>query len=173
MAQHPTQPGRMVLAIECDGVTYHSSATARDRDRLRQEHLERLGWRFHRIWSTEWFRHRDNEITRAVAAYRTAIALSDSHPPSTPRVDDPDPILAPPAPLAAARPGRMPVRPGLGSITAYSHSELVALIHWIESDTLLRTEDELLNDAISLLGFKRRGKNIVDSLQSAIADARQ
>jgi hypothetical protein len=46
VAQHPTQPGRMVLAIECDGVTYHSSATARDRDRLRQEHLERLGWRF-------------------------------------------------------------------------------------------------------------------------------
>ena len=32
VAQHPTQPGRMVLAIECDGVTYHSSATARDRD---------------------------------------------------------------------------------------------------------------------------------------------
>ena len=172
VAQHPSHPGRMVLAIECDGVTYHSSATARDRDRLRQEHLERLGWRFHRIWSTEWFRHRDNEITRAVAAYRTAVALSDSHLPSSPRMDEPDPILSPSAPLAAARPGRMPVRPGLGSITAYSHSELVALIRWIESDTLLRTEEELLNDAISLLGFKRRGKNIVDSLQSAITDAR-
>ena len=45
----------MVLAIECDGARYHSSPTARDRDRLRQDHLERLGWRFHRIWSTDWF----------------------------------------------------------------------------------------------------------------------
>lgn len=39
-AKHPTQPGRMVLAIECDGASYHSSDTARDRDRLRQEHLQ-------------------------------------------------------------------------------------------------------------------------------------
>ena len=77
-AQHPTRPGRMVLAIECDGAVYHSSATARDRDRLRQEHLERLGWTFHRIWSTEWFRHRDKEIARAVAAYRAAVAAADA-----------------------------------------------------------------------------------------------
>ncbi|MGH3908917.1 MAG: AAA domain-containing protein, partial [Pseudonocardiaceae bacterium] len=42
---HPDQPGRMVLAVEADGHAYHSSATARDRDRLRQDHLERLGWR--------------------------------------------------------------------------------------------------------------------------------
>ena len=51
--QHPTQPGRHVLAIKCDGATYHSSRSARDRDRLRQEQLERKGWRFHRIWSAE------------------------------------------------------------------------------------------------------------------------
>jgi very-short-patch-repair endonuclease len=51
-AKHPTDPGRYVLAVEADGGTYHSSQTARDRDRLRQHHLERLGWKFHRIWST-------------------------------------------------------------------------------------------------------------------------
>jgi very-short-patch-repair endonuclease len=55
-AKHPTRPGELVLAIECDGATYHSSQSARDRDRLRQDHLENLGWRFHRIWSTDWFR---------------------------------------------------------------------------------------------------------------------
>jgi len=53
VAMHPKKPGRPVLAIECDGASYHSSATARDRDRLRQAHLQRLGWRFHRIWSTD------------------------------------------------------------------------------------------------------------------------
>ena len=52
----PEKPGRYILAVECDGASYHSSATARDRDRLRQSVLEGLGWRFHRIWSTDWFR---------------------------------------------------------------------------------------------------------------------
>ena len=72
-AQHPTRPGQMVLAIECDGASYHSSATARDRDRLRQEHLERLGWTFHRIWSQDWFYRREAETERALAAYQAAL----------------------------------------------------------------------------------------------------
>jgi very-short-patch-repair endonuclease len=76
-AKHPSQPGRYVLAIEADGVMYHSSATARDRDRLRQDHLERLGWTFHRIWSTGWFRHREREVARAVAAFD--LALNEPH----------------------------------------------------------------------------------------------
>jgi DNA polymerase III delta prime subunit len=45
VARHPKLPGRNVLAIECDGASYHAAPTVRDRDRLRQEHLERLGWR--------------------------------------------------------------------------------------------------------------------------------
>ena len=157
VAQHPTQPGRMVLAIECDGVTYHSSATARDRDRLRQEHLERLGWRFHRIWSTEWSRHRDNEIARAVAAYQAAAATTD--PPAVAPVEVLEPVAVAAQP-PAERTGPMPVRAGLGSVTAYTHRDLVALVAWIESDTLLRTEDDLVNEAMVLLGFRRRGKNI-------------
>ncbi|MHB1710056.1 MAG: AAA domain-containing protein [Acidimicrobiales bacterium] len=170
VAQHPTRPGHMVLAIECDGVTYHSSATARDRDRLRQEHLERLGWQFHRIWSSEWFRHRDTEIARALAAYKAAVAAADSTTAVTRLAEDAPVAVEPPAPVPARR-GNMPVRPGLGSITAYPPSELVALIRWIESDTLLRTEDELLSEAALLLGFRRRGKNIVDALRAAIAEA--
>lgn len=54
----PQSPGRYLLGIECDGATYHSSATARDRDRLRQMVLEDLGWKIHRIWSTDWFERR-------------------------------------------------------------------------------------------------------------------
>ena len=50
-----------VLAVECDGRTYHSSKRARDRDRLRQEVLEKLGWTFYRIWSTDWFVNRGGE----------------------------------------------------------------------------------------------------------------
>lgn len=53
----PGQPGRYLMGIECDGATYHSAKSARDRDHLRQEILEGLGWRIRRIWSTDWFKH--------------------------------------------------------------------------------------------------------------------
>lgn len=68
----PERPGRYLLAVECDGAAYHSSRSARDRDRLRQGVLEGLGWRFHRIWSTDWFRNRHAEIERVVAAIEAA-----------------------------------------------------------------------------------------------------
>ena len=69
---NPDRPGSYLLGIECDGATYHSSRSARDRDRLRQEVLERLGWRLHRIWSTEWFRKPQVELERAIAAIEEA-----------------------------------------------------------------------------------------------------
>lgn len=49
------KPGTFLLGIECDGATYHSAPSARDRDRLRQLVLEGLGWKIHRIWSTDWW----------------------------------------------------------------------------------------------------------------------
>lgn len=53
----PDYPGTYLLGVECDGATYHSAKSARDRDRLRQEILESLGWKIHRIWSTDWFKN--------------------------------------------------------------------------------------------------------------------
>ena len=70
----PAAPGRYVLGIECDGATYHSSRTARERDRIREDHLRDLGWNFHRIWSTDWFRNPDRELGRACAAIDRALA---------------------------------------------------------------------------------------------------
>jgi superfamily I DNA and/or RNA helicase len=62
--KHPARSGAFLLGIECDGASYHSGRSARDRDRLRQEILENLGWKIHRIWSTDWFKSRDSEIKR-------------------------------------------------------------------------------------------------------------
>lgn len=59
-------PGKYICGIECDGVTYHSSETARDRDRLRQAVLESRGWHIIRIWSTDWFKERYNQIQRVL-----------------------------------------------------------------------------------------------------------
>ena len=62
----PQRPGRYVMAIECDGATYHSAKSARDRDRLRQGVLESLGWKIHRIWSTDWFRDPGGETSKVI-----------------------------------------------------------------------------------------------------------
>lgn len=61
---NPKSPGEYLLGVECDGAAYHSSISARDRDRLRQENLERKGWKIHRIWSTDWFHSREVEIDK-------------------------------------------------------------------------------------------------------------
>jgi very-short-patch-repair endonuclease len=66
------KPGQYILGVECDGATYHSARSARDRDRIRQEVLEGLGWRLHRIWSTDWFRNPKRETDKLLAAISKA-----------------------------------------------------------------------------------------------------
>lgn len=80
------------LGIECDGAAYHRSPSARDRDRLRQEILERIGWRgrIHRVWSTAWIRNPRAELDAIERAIRAARAMPRdaealvSPPPETP-----------------------------------------------------------------------------------------
>jgi very-short-patch-repair endonuclease len=169
-AQHPDRPGDYVLAIECDGATYHSSQSARDRDRLRQEQLELKGWRFHRIWSTEWFRDKNACADKAVAAYEAALRprtskaanrLPTSYEAAQSRTAQSTVVVAP---LQGPRPPVIPRLP----IGGYSDSELLSLAHWIRSDEVLRTEDELLQEMMRQLGFQKRGKNVVARLTAAI-----
>jgi very-short-patch-repair endonuclease len=106
----PRSPGRYLLGIECDGATYHSSPTARDRDRLRQEVLEDLGWTIHRIWSTDWF-HRPagilEELLRRLQELKTdnrnVHAHPNDNPSSRPSMSPPDP--SPSVPGAAPKSG--------------------------------------------------------------------
>ena len=98
---HPEHPGAYAIGIECDGATYHSSATARDRDRLRQSVLENLGWRIHRVWSTEWFHNTEKEkaqlfetVRRAIAEY--GIRAAETALPSSPAAPEPVRIASAP-----------------------------------------------------------------------------
>ena len=61
---NPNNEAKFYCGIECDGATYHSSRSARDRDRLRQEILESRGWNIYRIWSTDWFHRRQSQETK-------------------------------------------------------------------------------------------------------------
>ena len=72
----PQRPGRYIIGIECDGASYHSSRFARDRDRLREEVLEGLGWTLHRVWSTDWFTNSGRELGRTVEAIEEASRLT-------------------------------------------------------------------------------------------------
>lgn len=81
----PSQPGRFALGVECDGATYHSARSARDRDRLRHQVLVNLGWRLHRIWSTDWFRNPKREIDRLLLAIEDAGASAPPVPVASPK----------------------------------------------------------------------------------------
>lgn len=61
---HPDWPHGFLMGVECDGARYHSARSARDRDRLRQEVLEGLGWHLYRIWSTDWFNNQATEAAK-------------------------------------------------------------------------------------------------------------
>lgn len=76
----PNDPDRFVLGIECDGAQYHSSKTARDRDRLRQQVLEQRGWRIHRVWSTSWYRNPDAEKRRLLEAVQASLRTCSTEP---------------------------------------------------------------------------------------------
>ena len=71
--KHPSLSGRFVLGIECDGATYHSARTARERDRLRQTVLEDIGWKIYRIWSTDWIKDPNTESQKLLDAVKNAI----------------------------------------------------------------------------------------------------
>ena len=71
--RNPDRPGEYLAAIECDGATYHSGFSVRDRDRIRQDILEALGWKdkIYRIWSTDWFYNPRREIEKLIKFLHT------------------------------------------------------------------------------------------------------
>jgi very-short-patch-repair endonuclease len=171
VAMHPAQPGKSVLAIECDGASYHASPTARDRDRLRQQHLEALGWTFHRIWSTDWFLRRDEEIARTLKRYEEAVRGADC-PPASRRSgigDSADDKSAGVTALSSpSRQPRPPVPSGRGPIGSYSDLELQLMVNWVKSGGLL-TDDQIVREVAEALGFERIGSRIDEAIRRAIS----
>ncbi len=88
-----TDRSRFLVGVECDGMMYHSAKTARDRDRLRQNVLEQLGWRIHRIWSQDWYGRRGAAIERlraVLAEAESSMTERKTHVvPSQPSADPP------------------------------------------------------------------------------------
>lgn len=161
---HRDHPGRMVLAVEADGDRYHRAPSARDRDRLRQAHLEKLGWRFHRLWSSAWFADPAKETERIIAAWQQAMDEADAPVEEAPVPDD-DIQLA--EEVSVTRGPRPRVIPGL-SIQQYTERQLIDVCRWLMTDRLHLSRDERLTQAMTELGFQRRGPRIVERLTAAI-----
>jgi len=159
----PRDPDKFVLAIEADGASYHSGHIARERDRLRQMLLESRGWKFHRIWSTDWFRDPDAEVRKVVESYRAAISGDLLTEPDEPPVA----VLKVPA---RATPRRILEKPACwgGSIDEYTPDHLDRVIMFIQSDGLLRENQEIMREAREILGFSRDGSRIRVALEGSI-----
>ena len=109
----PDKPGRYVLAVECDGAHYHSARSARERDRLRAQVLTGLGWRIHRIWSTDWWQAPERELEKVRLAFdraRTELAAADAAAAASVPASRPDAVPVAAAPVAKKRERSEPQR---------------------------------------------------------------
>jgi very-short-patch-repair endonuclease len=156
------QTGRYLLGVECDGASYHSAATARDRDRLRQAVLEGLGWHLVRVWSTDWVRNRAAQVNRILAALEAA-KKAPKEP--TPLAEAPAPQMIPiPAPKKAPK----HAEPDFDSIEKVADKELnLAVFDSLREFGSMPAED-LISAVSKRLGFKRVGPKIRDRVAGTI-----
>ena len=181
--RHPDRAGRYILAVECDGATYHGSLWARERDRLRQDVLEGMGWRFHRIWSTDWFHRRSDERKRLRQSLEEARATADlsyagsnAEPPADPPEESAAAPIMPegdsiPERMLSASPYRRAQIQFHGSeapheISVRRLSDLVARI--VEAEGPVH-EEEVARRVATAFGLARAGPRIRKAVQHAIS----
>ena len=122
----PGDESKFALGIECDGAAYHSSRSARDRDRIRQEILESRGWAIHRIWSTDWFHRRpDQERQLLDAVERACNAKSEAS------VEQPAVVIDHSAELTATQPSFADVQASPRD-SAVEYEEAKFRVKWTE-----------------------------------------
>lgn len=156
--RHPAKPGKHILAIEADGASYHSGHTARERDRLRQTLLEARGWKFARIWSTDWFRNPGAEIEKVLRAFEDAVQQAPNRP-----FAEEAKVASWTVPDSKRKFAIEPFPKGL-PITEYSEQFLRSLLKVIRSDDVLRSHDDEFEILFNELGYQRRGPKIVKVL---------
>jgi very-short-patch-repair endonuclease len=183
----PRAPGRYLLGIECDGASYHSSASARDRDRLRQHVLETLGWRLHRIWSTDWWFSAERELEKLQARLEATLVEEVASPESTPEQQEAPVVveeegeaalfarLAPietVSPVRRTLPSYAPVQVAGGSPDAFYDASVASLIQ--ESVAQIITQEGPIPDSVLFervaraWGLKRTGARIVERVQRLV-----
>lgn len=167
----PRAPGRYLLGVECDGRTYHSSATARDRDRLRQEVLEGLGWRICRIWSTDWLRDPEGQVRRVQEALEEGQREVAAPPPTAP---PPQPVRPPEALPGQANSGPgvavTPDAPRYQSIDDVPEAELREVVCCALRNFGATEAGDLVQTAARQLGFARTRSRIRARIEGCVEE---
>ncbi|MBA4252088.1 MAG: DUF3320 domain-containing protein [Chlorobiaceae bacterium] len=175
--KHPSKPGKYLLAVECDGAAYHSSRSARDRDRLRQGVLESLGWKFHRIWSTDWFRNPNKELEKLLTQINLAIEEYDSKKPikrnpvttSVTEIIRRNVATDSDLPVAKAyEKVKLPANNNRIALHEYPKDKLENLISLIVKAEAPVHEVVVIKRITESFGLNRAGSRIVDAISSAI-----
>ena len=177
----PRHPGRFAIGVECDGAAYHSARSARDRDRLRHQVLVQLGWRLHRIWSTDWFRNPQREIARLLVAIEEACA---STPPERERAPAIFPIVEPiDEPAREQEPALVvseslppyeecrPVVPRQRELLQLSHSEMAAIAASVVKAEGPIHPEEVARRIREAFGLERTGNRILSKINQALGVA--
>jgi very-short-patch-repair endonuclease len=180
----PGCPGRYLLGIECDGATYHSARSARDRDRLRDSVLRDRGWSIHRVWSTDWFHWPDEQLRKLVKAIDEARldAEAQDKPADDGLPSNPDPVddtIDRMEPAGEAVNGTLPawVLPyqeasfDVPSGTAIPDTSLTTLTKIVTRIVTIEGpihREEITRRVTSLWGQQRAGNRIIGSVSSAI-----
>ena len=157
-----------MLGIECDGATYHRTATARDRDRIRQEVLEELGWRGRliRIWSTDWIRNPAHQIERTASAFREALLLPATSPQEVPEVSPPSPEAEPILRIRDFRDAEPTQR--FTNIEEVPDGEITRVLLRLAVTFGVTPREDLIKSTAHELGFERTGKRISAQIESVI-----
>lgn len=171
----PNEPGRYVLGIECDGASYHSARSARDRDRLRQNVLEGLGWRIHRIWSTDWFRNPESELRNVLQAIQTAQVVPGPPPPAPPALTLPEPeaktVTLPTAPMLSAMPyesASVALRLGVVPMHEVDRSQLAELLARVVAVESPVHWNEAARRVMAAAGVQKMGNRIEGAFLEAV-----
>lgn len=192
----PQNPERVCIAVECDGATYHSLPTVRERDRLRQQWLERNGWTVIRVWSSDWWYHRQRaqeelrrQLEEAVARLheRTALApfpstksrLIEITPQRFHPAEDLREILLQRGVVAVYGDSSHSSRriPRIAhpdyprskrSINEIDERELRDLILVVVETLETVTREQLVSEIARLLGFQRTGSRIRERIEAAL-----
>ena len=176
--RHPARPGEFVLGIECDGAAYHSSRAARDRDRLRQEILEALGWQIHRIWGPSWYRDRAGQeaVLRKVIEVAMlgggAAAVKRPPPSAGPTIEiDEAPLDEVPAWAVDYRVGRyLPNKPWIDFKDVGSRGDIAKAIEQFVDVEGPVHEDLLQKRVVNAFGIARTGSLVKEAYDRALAD---
>ena len=177
VAQHPSKPGRFVLAIECDGATYHSQLHGTGSRPTPSATAGKLGVAIssHLVYRLVHAKKRGGSEPSAMQAFQAALNYADKLDAGFMRTGDdgsgrPEKSKTNGVSPSAKERARRPAIPMRTSIAQYSpYEQKLSVDLWLASDGQLRTDDEIMTEMISVLGFRpTSGARIETAIKSAL-----